>query len=247
MKSFIEKEFDYLSPVPSSNKEEPRSRTIGINEMARIVSKKTKFRVIDCEEVIKEFCNAAFVELAKRNSINMNGLFIRNQWVKNKKPVFIFEDEENNIGYWSYGNWYPNIEMDTQHKKAFIGKWFKLSESIMDEIGQYLPEEVDSYDKYIEYINNIIKEEVQKNKNLIVTEDNYIIGPRGGKKRFISDFHPTKKERQKYVYNKNMIRKEYLERINNGEDLPKTWIYDRLKEVGFETINDKYGGDVNDG
>ena len=208
------KNFESLRPAPY-NTEEPTAKEVGVHELSRKIAHKTKFRVVDVEEVVTEACYALYAMLLERKSVNLNGLYLQNRWNPLVEPRYV----RNEDGYWTFGYFSPKIEFDTQRRMMFIGQNGVYRDDFMEKILPYLDEDIEDSDDLRDAVLETMKETSQLGKNILVDEDGMFLPKGKTKKRFFDeDFHPTFGEISSYNAAKRRALRKYWEKKRSGEE-----------------------------
>lgn len=218
--------------TPSKDTKEPIAEEVGIHYLSRMISKKTKFRVADVEEVVRELSSVVYSMILDRKTVNLDGMYIRSKWQELEKPMYIRDGE----GYWIFGYFYPKIEMDMTKRNLYSGKDISYNEKLCDKIIPYCPDYVEDFEDLKEYIYNRIKSTSKLGKAMLVDEDGYIINPNSKKKKYFDEeFHPTWGEICKYHAARSRAIKKWKELRDSGEDVAfHSFIYKQLESEGYK-------------
>lgn len=233
MRPTARKYFDGLNR-PKEDCIEPVPRAIGTYDMARMIAKKTKFRVLDVKEVLDEVGPCIYGILLSRQSIRFDGLNIRSAWKRFGRPKFIrFEGGSDDNGYWTYGYFYPQIDMEKQWQMLYSGAKGSMPKEFIDRIKPYLPEGIETPDDIYIYCTSIMEETAQMGKNTVVDEYGFTIPlpPRRRRYKFDPNFHPTAREWREYLYKKGKLLLEYHELKRNGKKPSFGMVWEGLKDT----------------
>lgn len=233
---------DLNKPLPSS--EEPEMPYVGTYDMARMISKKTKFRVLDVKEVLDEVGPCIYGILLQRKSVRFGGIYLRSAWTRFRFPKFVrFEGPNDDNGYWTYGYLKPKIEMDKQYQLLYSGERGYFPDKFIETIMPYVPDGITNIDDVLQYSISMMEETCQLGKNLVIDEDGYTIPmpPRRKKYKFDPGFHPTWLELIRYKKLKRRLFAEYHARKDTDDPMPLAEVFHRLYT---SHIFDKYRKDV---
>ena len=225
---------------PTSSSKEPIAEIVGTYYMARMISKKTKFRVLDVKEVLDEVGPCIYALLLQRKTINFNGINIRSKWFRHGYPKYIRTNGHlNDEGYWTYGYFKPTIDFEKKEYLMYGGfsgeHMDDYMNPLLERVTPYLPEGINTEQDLIEYVDGIIKETCQLGKDYIIDEEGYVIPipPKRKRHKFNPDFHPNIIERIRY----KMLRKRYLIEYHNSKNtdnpLPFEYVFESLAKHGF--------------
>lgn len=224
-------------PTPSVN--EPKSEEVSVYALSKMISEKTKFRIVDVEEVVREVGNAIFKILADRKSVTLGGINIRSKWERLEYPKYVRDGD----GYWVYGYYKPVIDMDNRYRLTYIGKTCEFKDSDLKQLSPYFDKNIDTQEDIAEYCKKTMSETSKDGRYVCIDEDGYLIYREDSKKKkkikFNENFHPTWAEKQKYYFTKGALLREYKRKLDAGE--PATYIddvYVKLIEMGFDTFKD---------
>lgn len=221
---------------PGPNTKEPIAKSVGTYDMARMISKKTKFRVLDVKEVLDEVGPCIFGILLQRKTVDFGGLYIRTSWNRLRFPRFVgFEGPSDDKGYWTFGYYLPKIDMDKQYEMMYAGAKGVCPDSVWERIKAYMPEFVHNPDEAQEYSLNIMAETGQLGKETVIDEDGYTIPipPRRKKYKWDPDFHPSWIERFRYRMLKRRFLSEYHAMKYSDHPLPFSYVWDSLRASGI--------------
>lgn len=228
------------------NKKDPKNypacENFPIYEIARMISKKTGYRLNDILDVIDEFTYALAVVIAMRKNVNMHGIKIKQQWIPEEKPSFCSCKDYNS---WVYGNFVPILEFDQTiydlYRGNVAGNEYKGK---FDSYFPYIEGKPKTGEEINEIIDNKILEVASLGKDILVDEDGFIKSNSKKKKLYLDWFHPTRTERNRYMYLLYTINKEIREMQKNGATKEECFNYfsNQCKEVIFkdEMIGDLY-------
>lgn len=224
------KNFENLK-TPTESCNEPIAQEVGTYNISRMIAKKTKFRVCDVEEVVKELGSVLFMLLLERKTVNLDGLYLRNRWNPLNEPKYIRNDEE----YWTFGYFNPKVELDLQKRSLFIGKDISYKDEFIEKLLPYAPDGIESIEDLRALSLEIMKETCKDGKDVIVGEDGYIISDSKKKKFFDENFHPTWGEYAKYHSERKKAIKRYWELRRSGEEVDfKEFVTNELEKGGFK-------------
>lgn len=223
-----------------TNPKEPVADIVGVHKLSTMVAHKTKFRVADVEEVIKETTYAIYSLLLQRKSVDLNGVKLVNRWVPYDEPKYI----RNGEGFWTFGYFFPKIEMSKDGRMIYRGADGEYNKDFIDAILPYLPDGIVDENDIINMAKEIIEETNKLGKEMIVDEEGYII-PKGKKKKrikFDETFHPSWEETIRYQVARKKLIVEYWEKKKNGEEVPPTlgeYVVNGLLSQGFRVGPDR--------
>lgn len=234
----LKKEFyDCLrKPYPSSG--EPIAEEVGVYQLSRMIAKKTKFRVADVQEVLKEVGPAIFALLLQRKSIKLGHINICSRWHRTEWPRYV-QDEQ----MWQFGYFVPTLLLEQADLLAYIGKTSNRTDAVAEEVSPYLSNGEKTIEDIIETSKAVAKENAALGKDFIIDEDGYVIPPEGSKKKkylFDENFHPTYYERYRFAMLRRRFAKEWKIGVREGkfptEEFPDMFTYSvaNLREAGFE-------------
>lgn len=242
MRSVDPKVFKDLNK-PSRFSTEPVAKEVGTYDMARMIAKKTKFRVLDVKEVLDELGPCVYGILLSRKTAKFDSIYIRSKWKRFRFPRFVrYEGPNDNNGYWTYGYYYPIIDMDKPFYMLYAGKAGSMSEEFIDRIEAYVDCEFDDANDLVTYSRSMMDETGQLGKDQVVDKEGYTIPlpPRRKRYFFDPDFHPTFLEKRRYQRLKRRFLCEYHAYKYSDTPLPFSYVWDSLKASGiFETYHKK--------
>jgi hypothetical protein len=221
---------------PDPKSEEPIMPSVGTYEMARMISKKTKFRVLDVKEVLDEVGPCIYGILLQRKSVNFDGITIRSAWNRFRFPRFIrFESSNDNNGYWAFGYLLPKIEFEKQMEMMYAGAVGAFPKKFLDKIRAYVPSFLETAEDIRQYSLDMMAETGQLGKETCVDKEGYTIPmpPRRKKYKFNPDFHPTWIERFRYRMLRRRLLSEYHARKYTDDPLPFSHVWKGLQEANI--------------
>lgn len=228
--------------LPYALKDEPIADEVSVHKLSTMIAHKTKFRVSDVEEVIKEIGPALCSLLIQRKTMNFGGVKIRNRWVPYEEPKYI----RNGDGYWTFGYFMPKVEFNKDARLMYSGRSGGFSEDFVDSLLPYMPDEIKNEDDIVKLSYDLMEATGQLGKGVIVDEEGYIVQKNPKKKRryFDETFHPTYAERMNFIIAQRSAYKEYNERTKAGEGLgpASLFVIQKMKDNGFKLGAD-IGGD----
>jgi len=200
-------------------KKDPKNYPVAENfplyEIARMISKKTGYRLNDILDVIDEFTYALAAVITMRKNVDMNGIKIKQQWVPEKVPSFYYYKDYN---IWSYGNFIPIIEFEQVVYDLYRGNMSENS----DKFKQYF-QYIDGKPKNGEEASNIVDKKIidimSLGKNVLIDENGFIIKKSNSKrnKLFFEWFNPTFQQRRRYYFLVAPIWEEVKKMEKSGE------------------------------
>lgn len=224
--------FDNLkNPTESCN--EPLSDEVGVHAISKMIAKKTKFRVADVEEVMREVGPVIFAILLARKTVDLDGVYLRNRWVPNDIPRYI----RNGDGFWTFGYFNPKLELDRQKRSMYIGKDIVYRDNIVEDTAPYLSDEIKTADDMRALSIAYMKETGALGKELLVDEEGYYFtNKKKGRKRFFDkDFHPTWGELMSYYANRHRAIQKYQKLKSEGKDVEfGPFVTAELESAGFK-------------
>lgn len=239
MRALSAKVFKELNK-PSRFSTEPIAKEIGTYDMARMIAKKTKFRVMDVKEVLDEVGPCIYGILLGRKTAKFDGIYIRSKWRRLRFPRFIrYEGTNGADGFWTFGYYYPIVDMDKSFYMLYAGNDGSFSEDFVNRIEAYIDCEFDDADDLVTYSRCMMDETGQLGKDQVIDDEGYTIPmpPRRKRYKFDPDFHPTMLERRRYQRMKRRFLCEYHAMKYTDTPLPFSYVWDSLKGCG---IFDKY-------
>lgn len=217
----------------------PKSKNVGIYEMACMIAKKTKFRVSDIQEVLEEVGPCIYGILLNRKTANFGNIVISSRWNRLKYPRFVRNDE----GYWVFGYYLPGIQFDKMCEKMYYASDAVYTEDFLQNLKYYFSNEIESVEEAKEKVNNIISETSKQGKHLVVDENSYIkpipdLLRQAKIYKFDEEFHPSWFEKQKFFNVRRHYIKEMKKLRESNPEIDYKWVIEQLKKDGFIKFED---------
>lgn len=234
----LKKEFYTFLRKPAPSSGEPIAEEVGIYQLSTMIAKKTKFRVADVQEVLREVGPAIFALLLQRKSVKLGYINIGSRWRRTEWPRYV-QDEE----MWQFGYFVPTLCLERSALMLYRGDIPTKTDEIAEEVAPYMPNGERTVEDIVETSKAVAKENAALGRNYIVDKDGYVIPPEGSKKKkylFDENFHPTYYERYRFLMLRRTFAKEWKTGLANGtfptEEFPDMYTYSvtKLKEAGFE-------------
>lgn len=230
-----EKYFDGLAYKTEDN--EPEAEMCNMYDMARKIAKKTKFRVIDVMEVLREVGPCMYMMLLERKSVNLGCIKIRSKWKRFIYPRYVHDKD---FSFWSFGYYYPIITFDNKYKYLYEGISRAKADVTVNEISPYFPDGVNNIEDLKKYVKKILYETSSKGKDVIIDSEGYVkpyVQEKINTKRYKFDenFHPTFIEKKVYFAKRRKYINEWRRLVENGRtDLKFDYVINKLREEGFQ-------------
>lgn len=239
MRIINKEKFDSLTSYTTKN--EPVADEVGIHKLSTMIAHKTKFRVADVEEVMKEAAFALYALLLERKTVNLGGIKLKTKWFPYEEPRYV----RLGNGYWTFGYYFPRIEMVKDGRLLYSGRDGEFNPDFIEGILPYLPDDVKNEEDIIKFSLDIMEATCQEGKDVIIDEEGYIIqtDPKKKRKYFDETFHPTYLEMVHYHMARKKAIGEYYKKKNDGEDVGdlNDYVYSQLRERGFKVGADRGG------
>ena len=217
-----------LEPT-TRDKKIPKAPVVSLGGLAKMVAKKTKFRVVDVEEVLDEAVEAIFALLLQRKSVDLHGLYLESAWHRYRGPIYFHNPEK-----WNFGYYIPELKMARNRKSMLIHSFGEKTDKVLEKVRPYLPDDlVDATNEEIyDYLTDMFYSSGEDGKEVVVSPNNKVYNMKGKetKRSFDEDYHPDFLEAAQRSMAVKRIIKEIGEMVKENPELDFKTEFDRIMD-----------------